>query len=142
MSFDIYHDVSINSSLEKVYDAFSLPAELINWWPLECSGERKLSETYRFYFGPEYDWKGEVIKLEENKSFHVKMTSSDKDWSTTQFGFNLEETNGEVLAKFFHKGWQQCNAHFRRSSFCWALLLNGLKDYVEKGIIIPFDERN
>jgi len=69
------------------------------------------------------------------------MTKSDQDWDPTSFGFDLEDIENGVLVKFWHKGWPECNHHFRRSSFCWAMLLNGLKNYVEKGIIKPFKER-
>ncbi|UWX56336.1 hypothetical protein NYZ99_09110 [Maribacter litopenaei] len=69
------------------------------------------------------------------------MTKSDPDWDATSFGFDLVENGENIKVQFWHVGWRECNAHFRRSSFCWAILLNGLKNYVEKGIIIPFEKR-
>jgi hypothetical protein len=69
------------------------------------------------------------------------MTVSDQDWDPTSFGFDLFEIEEGIQLRFYHIDWPQCNAHFRRSSFCWAMLLNGLKNYVEKGIIVPFEER-
>ncbi|MEQ8573885.1 MAG: SRPBCC domain-containing protein, partial [Fulvivirga sp.] len=73
--------------------------------------------------------------------FHIKMTDADEDWNPTSFGFDLTELEGGVDVKFWHVGWPECNHHFRRSSYCWAILLQGLKNYIEKGIIIPFEER-
>jgi hypothetical protein len=70
------------------------------------------------------------------------MTKSDLDWDETTFGFDLEETNNGTLVKFSHMNWPNCNDHFRTASFCWAMLLNGLKNYIEKGIILPFEERS
>ena len=69
------------------------------------------------------------------------MTKSDADWNPTAFNFDLERSENNVLVKFWHIGWPEFDMHFRRPSFCWAMLLNGLKNYVEKGIIIPFEER-
>jgi hypothetical protein len=69
------------------------------------------------------------------------MTKSDKNWNTTTFGFDIEEIKDAVLLKFKYINWPKCNAEFRQSSFCWAMLLNGLKNYIEKGEIIPFNER-
>jgi len=37
-SFSIYHDLKIESSIERVYDAISNPEHLVNWWPLKCYG--------------------------------------------------------------------------------------------------------
>ncbi|MGC1205282.1 MAG: hypothetical protein WA839_10405 [Flavobacteriaceae bacterium] len=70
------------------------------------------------------------------------MTKSDTDWNPTTFGFDLEETDSGTMLKFSRVNWQEANDHFKHSPFCWALLLNSLKNYLEKGIIIPFKERN
>ena len=139
----IYHDFPVKASKAKIFAAISQPDQLIKWWPLKCSGTPKIGESYNFYFAPEYDWHAEVTKCKPNESFHVKMTAADPDWLPTSFGFELEDsTNGSVNLRFQHKDWPACNAHFRRSSFCWAILLQGLKDYVEKGKVIPFKERS
>ncbi|TPN83488.1 SRPBCC domain-containing protein [Aquimarina algicola] len=141
MSHSIYHDLLINTPIKEIYDAITEPKHLVNWWPLRCEGKPKEGEIYNFFFAPEYDWYGKVIKAEKEKSFHIKMIKSDADWDATSFGFELEQNDSNVLVNFWHVGWPECNAHYRRSSFCWAILLNGLKKYVEKGIIIPFEER-
>ena len=139
--YAIYHDLMINASADKIFEAITDPDHLVNWWPQTCSGEPKAGEIYNFYFTPEYDWYGQVVEYVHNKAFHIKMTKSDPDWDPTSFGFDLEEVNDRIQVKFWHIGWPECNAHFRRSSFCWAILLKGLKEYVEKGIIVPFEDR-
>ena len=140
-SFAIYHDLPINASLHQVFAAISEPAQLINWWPLKCSGTARLGGEYNFYFTPEYDWFGEVSQFALDQAFHIKMTKSDPDWDPTSFGFNLEQSGTGVLLGFSHTGWPACNAHYRQSSFCWAMLLQALKNYVEKQEIIPFEQR-
>lgn len=139
--FAIYHNFEIKASISKVFEAVSDPNHLVNWWPQKCSGTPKVDSEYNLFFTEEYNWLGNVIVCDKDKAFHIKMTKADPDWTPTSFGFDLEEIKNGVLVKFKHKNWPACNAHFRHSSFCWALLLNGLKNYVEKGIIIPFEER-
>jgi len=141
VGFAIYHDLVINSSLSEVFQAVSEPNHLINWWPKRCTGNPEIGSDYNFYFALEYDWHGKVTEYLPNTAFYVKMTKSDSDWDPTTFGFDLEELEGGVQVKFWHIGWPECNAHYRTSSFCWAILLNGLKKYVEKGEVIPFEER-
>ena len=69
------------------------------------------------------------------------LTSSD-DWNLTTFGFKLKFLGKKsTQVHFSHTNWLHCNAEFKQSSYCWAILLNGLKNYVEKGIVIPFTER-
>ncbi|WP_020569509.1 SRPBCC family protein [Neolewinella persica] len=137
----IYHDLVIKADPAAVFAAISEPAHLVNWWPLRCTGQPMLGNEYNFHFTSEYDWFGEVSQLIPKKSFHIKMTRADEDWTPTTFGFNLMPADGGTQLEFSHLDWPACNAHFRRSSFCWAMLLKGLKDYVEKGIVLPFEER-
>ena len=141
MDFDIYHDVHIEASQQEIYDAVTEPEHLINWWPLKCSGEPIEDREYNFYFSPEYNWFGKVIKAEKNTAFHIKMTQSDADWDPTSFGFDLIPKKDGTLLQFWHRNWPHCNAHYKQSSYCWAILLKGLKEYLEKGTIVPFEER-
>jgi len=139
--FSIYHDFSINSSINKVFDAITIPEKLNNWWPLKSSGSPELGAEYNLNFTDKYNWYGTVSEVIINKSFFIKMTQSSHDWNDTTFGFELETKNEGTLVKFSHLGWSFCNAEYRNSSFCWAMLLKGLKDYLEKDLILPFEER-
>jgi uncharacterized protein YndB with AHSA1/START domain len=140
-SFAIYHNFVINGSLKAVFDAITLPKHLNNWWPLASSGEPKVGTIYNFNFTDAYNWFGSVVKCDPNTSFYIKMTEADADWNPTTFGFDLEEIGDSVSVKFSHTNWPVCNIEFKQSSYCWAILLNGLKNYVEKGVIIPFENR-
>ena len=138
----IYHDLQINVSAKKMFNAVSNPKELINWWPLTCSGEEKINAIYNLNFTDTYNWFGKVIRYKPNTAFHIQMTISSEEWNATSFGFDIEEiSDNKVQLHFWHKDWQNCSAEFKQSSFCWAMLLSGLKNYVEKGIVVPFDER-
>lgn len=135
-------DVKIKASRERVFEAVSEATHLENWWPLRCSGSPRLRAEYNFFFSEVYDWKAIVSEVNPNHSIHYKMTKSDEDWQHTLFGFELSEDEGTTLVKFAHHRWPKRNHHFRFSAYCWALLLKGLKSYVEKGEVIPFPERS
>ncbi|PZX57849.1 SRPBCC family protein [Algoriphagus chordae] len=140
-NFAIYHRLIISASVGEVFEAISEPKHLINWWPLSCTGKPELNAQYNFYFGESYNWFGRVSKIDSNTTFHVKMTKADPDWDPTTFGFDLETSGTNVTVNFSHSGWPACNEHFKVASYCWAILLHSLKNYLEKGIIIPFEER-
>ena len=137
----IYHDLVIKSNAKEVFNAITTPKEPVKWWPLRCDGSPSLNAIYNFYFSEEYNWYGIVTSIENNKQFFIKMTSADTDWNNTTFGFELNENDNTTQVSFLHVNWPECNQHFKRSSFCWAMLLNGLKNYIEKGIVIPFEGR-
>ncbi|WP_299520194.1 SRPBCC domain-containing protein [Winogradskyella sp.] len=141
MSHAIYFNLLIKSDKASVYKAVSESKHLVNWWPLKCTGIPMEGEVYNFNFTDKYDWYAEVNSVKHKEHIHYKMTKADADWNPTMFGFDLEEKSNGTYLKFFHKDWPECNNHFKHSSFCWAMLLNGLKNYLEKGIIIPFEER-
>ena len=69
------------------------------------------------------------------------MTKADPDWDPTTFGYDFTDHQNGTRLSFFDKDWPKNNHHYRKSGWCWALLLNGLKDYVEKKAIMPFDLR-
>lgn len=141
-NYSIFHNLIINSTSEKVFEAVSNPKHLDNWWTKKCTAEQQLGGIYNLYFTTEYNWFGKVNVYKPNASFSIQMTTADEDWNPTTFGFDFEKTDNGTLVKFSHTGWKYRNNHYRTASFCWAMLLNGLKNYLEKGIIVPFKERS
>jgi len=101
-----------------------------------------IKSEYNLHFTNQYDWYGKVPEVKGNEIFCVTMTKSDSDWNDTTFSSHLEEVENGTQLDFAHKDWLKNNHHYRHSSFCWAMLLNGLKNYLEKGIVVPFLDRN
>jgi len=141
MSFTIFHDVHINSTKEKLFASITEAAHLINWWPLKATSHVELNGVYNFYFTEEYDWFGKVVALEKQDLISIEMTKSDEDWDGTILTYELEQKENGINLKFSHRGWKVVNHHYRRTSWCWAVLLLGLKNYVERGEVVAFGER-
>ena len=142
MSFNIYHNLLIKVPSNKIFEAVSKPKHLDNWWTLKSSGTPEFHSEYNLNFTDDYNWFCKVSQVKTNASFHLKMIQSDEDWNPTTFGFDFEPQDAGTLVKFSHVNWRTDNHHFKHSSFCWAMLLNGLKNYLERGTIVPFEERN
>jgi uncharacterized protein YndB with AHSA1/START domain len=142
MSHNIYHNLVIKSTKEQVFKAITEPKHLNNWWTLKASGEPTLNTEYNLHFTDLYDWYGKVTEVQYNEVFCITMTKSDPDWDNTTFGFHLKTVENGTQLDFAHKNWSKNNDHYRHSSFCWAMLLNGLKNYLEKGTVVPFENRN
>jgi len=141
MGHSIYFNFIIKSDKFSVYKAVSEPEHLEKWWPLKCSGIPQIGQEYNFNFTDEYDWYAEVKSCKVWDHIYYKMTTSDDDWDLTTFGFKLKEKEKGIYLNFFHEDWPELNNHFKHSSFCWAMLLNALKNYLEQGIIVPFNDR-
>ncbi len=138
----IYHSFVVEVDPPKVFAAITEPEHLIQWWPKRCSGIAEIGAEYNFFFEEPYNWFAKVSEIKVNESIALKMTKSDPDWDPTTFGFDLKDHKKGTYVSFYHKDWPDQNEHMKYSSFCWAMLLNGLKDYLEKGKVIPFEERD
>jgi len=139
---DILQVFPVSAAPEKIFEVFTSPSELDNWWPLSSKGNPEKNNEYTFYFGPEYDWRARVIDIIPNKSMTWQMTQATDEWMGTEIGFALDSKSEFTQVTFFHKGWREASEHFGITTFCWGQLLNGLKNYVEKGIIVPHHLRN
>jgi len=143
MNNSIFHDVHINADVSSVFEAISEPKHLNNWWTNKCSGIAEKGSKYNLYFSEEFDWFGEVTECIPDKSFAITMTKSDVDWDFTTFGFEIEAIDEKMTRlRFYHKDWKETNHHYRRTNYCWALLLFNLKEYLEYGDVVPFDSRS
>ena len=80
----IYHDLVIDASPKQVFDYFSEPIHLNNWWTKDCQGFPQLDHAYRLYFAPEYDWTAKVSICKPNNHFELSMTKADQDWTSTK----------------------------------------------------------
>ena len=139
---DILHQFIVRAPATRVYNAFSRPEDLINWWPAESTGKAAEGEIYTLQFGPQYDWRAKVIRAVPGKAFTWKMVHAMDDWMGTEVGIRLTEDKDITIVDFFHTGWPAANDHFRISNYCWGYLLAGMKKYIEEGVVIPFERRN
>ena len=97
---DIFHNLQINSSVEKVFNAISTPDGLNEWWTAKASGIPKLDSEYVLWFGPEYDWRADVSKFEPLTMFELHIRNNDVDWNNSTVGFELTPVNGKVNVQF------------------------------------------
>jgi uncharacterized protein YndB with AHSA1/START domain len=140
--YEILHQFPVSSTPAKVFDAFTTPAGLSAWWTFEAEGSPELDQIYRFYFGPEYDWRARVIHVVPGLQLTWQMTQAMEDWLPTQVGFQITPKASECAVRFFHRNWPHDGDHYAITCFCWGQLLRGLKDYVETGVVVPFAKRN
>jgi len=138
---EIQHAFHIRSTPASVFDAFTTPRGLDAWWTLESEGVPAAGERYRLHFAPDCDWFGRVKHCEPGTSLEWLIEQADADWMGTRVGFELHPKQGETLVEFHHSGWPAANAHFRQSSYCWAMYLRLLRRFVESGDVVPYRDR-
>jgi len=138
---DILHDLTVDAPPAAVFEAVSTPAGLDTWWTWSCTGRPARGETFVLGFTPEYKWLAQVTRYEPLRVFELTLTDAQDDWRGTRVLFDLEPVAGGTVVHFSHMGWADSDAHFRQSSFCWALYLNVMRRHLESGIETPYDAR-
>ncbi len=139
----IYHDLVIYVPKCKVFQAIATNDGMNNWWTLKCKGEFKKGEIINLNFTDEYNWYAKIEDYSKDNCIEFSMINAKEEWLPTRFGFGLKEDKpNNTTVEFYHKNWTAINKEYRVASFCWAMLLSQLKNYLENGIITPFEKRN
>lgn len=138
---DILHDFPIAVPVERVFEHLVSPSGLDAWWTLESAGKVGVGERYRFFFGEPYEWAGVMRRCERPSVVEWEMTVADRDWTGTRVGFTLRPEGTGTRVSFHHTGWPEANAHFRQSSYCWAMYLRLLGKHLETGEVVPYARR-
>ena len=131
----IYHQVLIKADPERVFQMLTESNGLNSWWTIKSSGRAELGSCYRFYFSDEYDWRAEVDQVQQGISISWRFTVADEDWTSTLLKFVLiPEGRNATLLQLDHTNWRERNQHFRRTSYCWVLYLEKLRQLLEHEI--------
>lgn len=138
---DIFHDVPIKATTDRVFQAISTPEGLDRWWTKQSVGTPETGQEYQIGFGPEYQWTAKVTRCTPNSDFEFKMLQADGDWAGTRIGFRLEFQDPVTWVRFYHTGWPSLNEHFRISCNCWAMYLRILRRWLEHGESVPYEDR-
>jgi len=138
---DIFHDLPIKASVERVFRAVSSPKGLDCWWTKRSKGRPVEGAEYELWFGPQYDWRAKVTRCTPDLELELEFLRADDDWIRTRVGFQLEARSEATWLRFHHTGWPSVNEHFRTSSNCWALYLRILRRNLEIGESVPYERR-
>lgn len=138
---DILHDFPIQAPPERVFALVTTPEGLDQWWTATSGGTPGPGAEYALGFGPGYQWRARMTRYERPRVVEFEMTESDADWNGSRVGFELTPAGGGTQVRFYHTGWPDPNAHYRTSSFCWAMYLRVLKRHLEFGETVPYDQR-
>ena len=138
---DIFHDLPINASLDRVFQAISTPQGLDCWWTKRSDGKPHVGAEYELSFGPGFEWRAIVTRCVPNSEFEMEILHADGDWIGTVVSLKLEERNDVTWIRFCHTGWPKLNEHYKISCNCWAMYLRILRRYLEHGEEVPYERR-
>jgi uncharacterized protein YndB with AHSA1/START domain len=138
---DIFHDLPIKAPIDRVFQAISTPEGLNTWWSKRSAGAPEQGAKYELSFGPQYNWRANVIRCVPPKEFELEFVQADSDWTGSRVAFMLEARGNVIWLRFSHSGWPSANEHYRISCNCWAMYLRILRRSLEHGESVPYEQR-
>jgi uncharacterized protein YndB with AHSA1/START domain len=139
---DIVQELIVKAPPDQVFRAMSTPEGLAQWWTKATSGEPRERAEYKLYFGPEFDWRGKVVRFQPYSAFELEITEAHPDWIGTRVGCELSSVDEySTRVRFYHTGWPAENEHWRVSCYCWAMYLRIMRRNIEHGETVPYEQR-
>lgn len=137
--FEIAMDVRVQTSDLELFNALGTPEGLSQWWPQTVNSENQ--EAWEFTFGESTSWKLKPSQLLPHVTIRYDVLEASPDWEGTSLCFEIKPVDTFHILRLTHGGWKRDDHEFRRTTYCWALLLNQLKTGLETGQWKAFDAR-
>lgn len=131
---DIIHQLTIKSSVDKIYPALTEQRGLAGWWTTDVVAEPTAGSVAEFGFGN----RSTVIKMRVEEIVPSSFVSwrclgGIEEWSHTSLRFELKPEGKNTILVFRHLGWKSSDGVLPLCSFDWARYLMSLRSLVETG---------
>lgn len=135
---EIEHEIKIDASPEKVFDALTTPDGVKAWHNPGAEGSGEVGSTWVFGFAdhPEFAW--DVVYSDAPSQVVWRCVRGPGDSVGTTATFTLSPTeDGRTLLEHVHAGWPGTHGNYRKCNTTWGVLLHHLRDFAETGDAAP-----
>jgi uncharacterized protein YndB with AHSA1/START domain len=139
---EIWHEIHIDASPRKVYQAVTDVKKLANWWTTDTRGKSAVGKNLEFWFYGNLSAEMVVTALKIDALVRWHLTKrSIPDWVNTEIAFNIFRQGAQTFLHLRHSKWREDAKMFPECSMHWAIFLLSLKEFVEtgKGRPHPYD---
>ena len=152
---NIYHELLIGASAEKIYCAITRQEGLSGWWTPDAKAISETGSIARFAFGPNYFKEMKIAELKPFELVKWICISGAAEWVGTTISFELLSGDKEALRSshpeakdqiqqqknddeltlliFHHDDWKGYTAMFAECNYTWGRFLRSLKLLCETG---------
>lgn len=137
--FDILHEVTIEASPDKVYQAITEEKGLAGWWTTHTTAQAKVGTISEFGFeGGNMIFKMKVDKLEPGHTVQWTPLQGAPDWGGTVVTWDLTPVEKGTKLLFGHRNYASTEGPYASVNFNWGWFLASLKAYVETSKGMPY----
>ena len=137
---NILHEVTIEASPDKVYEAITTQDGASNWWTIHTKAEPKEGTVSEFgFYGGQVVFKMLVDTLEPARkvAWDVEQGAPDGSWADTRVTWDLTPVENGTKVLLAHRGFASEDGNYANVSYNWAWFLTSLKAYLETGTGTP-----
>ena len=134
----IKHQLYINASPSRVYQAITTQKGLSSWWTTKTKADAIIGSVAEFWFSDKYHNKMYIVMLDKNKYIEWECLDGDKEWIGTRLKFMIRPQEKGTMLQFWHYEWKNETDFFASCNFHWGNYMKSLKDYCENGKGEPY----
>lgn len=129
---DLLHEVNIEASPRKVYDALATQTGLRGWWTADSTADERVGGHAQFGFMKRAVVFKMTIEELTPPARVVWACHGDRDeWRGTKLTWEVVPEGQGAILRFRHANWQTASHFFASCNSTWGELMYRLKAYVE-----------
>jgi uncharacterized protein YndB with AHSA1/START domain len=139
MASKIEHNIAINTTANRVYEALTTQQGLAGWYTPATKAEPRIGGMNEFTFGSYGALRFRVENLDPNR--HVDWVGVDcpPEWKDTHVSFDIEPgSKGSVNFTFSHTGLPAEYSDLACFNYLWGQYVRSIKLWCETGTGEPF----
>lgn len=133
---EIYHQVLIGASRQRVYDALTTHYGLSKWWAADCTVKAEVGFINLFRIAGHVNNRMKIVALDPAKYVEWECVNEHDKWGGTHIKYALSEKDGFTCLDFKHTGFADTDEFYATCNYQWGRHLNMLKEYCETGRIL------
>ncbi|MEH6995713.1 SRPBCC domain-containing protein [Neobacillus drentensis] len=133
MMMNMPHQITINVTPEKVFDAITTTEGLKGWWSTDAKAEPQVGSIAEVgFYNRQAVFQLHIDRLEPGKLVEWTAQHDMPAWKGTKIRFDLSvNENGATVVNFNHSGFQSMEGPYAMINTTWGSLMYILKQYVE-----------
>ena len=129
---NMHHEVEIDASPEKVYEAITTQAGLRGWWTEDSVATPCVRSVAEFgFYNRRFLFRMRIEELTPGKKVVWTCLEGHDEWKGTRLIWQISQKDGATVLRFVHGDWPSTSSHFVYCNSVWGMLMYRLKDYVE-----------
>ncbi|WP_185147904.1 SRPBCC domain-containing protein [Peribacillus simplex] len=127
------HQIMINATPEKVYDAITTTEGFKGWWTTDAKAEPQVGSTAEFgFYNRQAVFQMHIDQLVPGRLVEWTAQHDMPGWKDTKIRFELNShENGATIVNFNHSGLESMEGPYAMINTTWGTLMYILKQYVE-----------